>query len=191
MSKLVHIHDVKPIEVFIGRKTRGPITQLMDESTIHRLLHLHDGPKDIFAVNPKTKKEVRLTTKNYTLSIEELFADVDKKEEVKKEASVYTDKERDEALNRALNSFAEPKAPEINKPVPIEETKVTETVIENMTDTLKDDNGKEVEVPAGDVTDKPSEIIPENQETKDAPVIENKPSDRAKQYYNKRYTKNN
>ena len=57
MRKLVHIHDVKPIEVFIGRKTRGPITQLMDESTIHRLLHLHDGPKDMFAVDPKTKKK--------------------------------------------------------------------------------------------------------------------------------------
>lgn len=191
MSKLVHIHDVKPIEVFIGRKTRGPITQLMDESTIHRLLHLHDGPKDIFAVNPKTKKEVRLTTKNYTLSIEELFADVNKKEEVKKEASVYTDKERDEALNRALNSFAEPKAPEVNKTVNTEETKVAETAIEDMTDTLKDDNGKEVEVPAGNVTDKPSEIASEKKEIKEEPVVENNTIDRSKQYYNKRYTKNN
>ena len=73
MSKLVKIYDRKPMEIFVGRKTRGPIVGIrLDESIIGRLLRSVDAPRDIYAMGPNNKS-VRLTLDNYMVPENELF----------------------------------------------------------------------------------------------------------------------
>lgn len=71
MALLVRIEDVKYVEVFIGRKIRGPIEMRMEANTIYRILHSLNAPKEIYAL--RNGKRVLLTENNYYLSEDELF----------------------------------------------------------------------------------------------------------------------
>lgn len=135
MMKLVRITDIKPMEIFPGRKTRGPVTMRMDNETIRRLLNQLDAPKGIYAVS-KDDKKVKLTTKNYMLSEEELFSDV-KKPEVKK----FTEtKEYKDAAPKVAPIPAEKKEePKVEAPV-IEkkEEPVSEAKLDSLKSSLQD-----------------------------------------------------
>ena len=75
MSKTVRINDRAPIEVFIGRLTRGPVGPIrMDDTVIGRILRSANAPKDMYAVGPNNKM-VKLTLDNYNKTEEELFED--------------------------------------------------------------------------------------------------------------------
>lgn len=97
MSKLVKINDRKEMEIFLGRKTRGPIELRLSESVICRILNSLNAPKDIFAIGPN-KETVRLTKENYMIPENELFAI--KKVEQEKETS-----EKNDALKTMLENM--------------------------------------------------------------------------------------
>ena len=134
MSKLVKINDRKPIEIYIGRKTRGPITGIrLADNVIERILRSIDAPKDIYAIGPNNKL-VKLTLDNYMKSEEELFS-------IKKETVVNTVDEEAKAKAEALKKSLEARNTVVTEPQTpvVEETKSegsddkkedTETVVE-------------------------------------------------------------
>lgn len=121
MSKLVKILDRKPMEIYLGRKTRGPIIGVrLDESIIARLLRSVDAPRDIYAMGP-ANKTVKLTLENYMIPEEELFA------EEKKETSSLAD-----SIKNVLNKNTEETT-----------TPVTEDKVEETQDAVEDSNKSE------------------------------------------------
>ena len=105
MSKLVKINDRKPMEIFIGRKTRGPVQLRLDESVIGRLLRAMDPPREIYAVNNDGTTKVKLTLQNYQLSEAELF---NEKKDESVNNTVVDNKTED--LKRAIEDLNKSKA---------------------------------------------------------------------------------
>ena len=182
MAKLIHITDIKPMEIFIGRKTRGPIIMRMEDAVIGRLIHSMDPPKGIYAVS-KDGKEVRLDETNYKLTEDQLFGIVPVEKPIEPKP-VDDPKARDESLKKSLEALKlkqqkqaeSTKSDEIEKSdskIEITETDVveeskedyedvkvdtkTEEISEKL-DTLKDEDGKEVNVPDGKINDKPASL---------------------------------
>lgn len=119
MSKLVKILDRKPMEIYLGRKTRGPIIGVrLDESIIARLLRSVDAPRDMYAMGP-ANKTVKLTLDNYMTPEDELFA------EEKKETSSLAD-----SIKNVLNKNTE------------EITPVAEDKTKEVKDTIDEDSDK-------------------------------------------------
>lgn len=140
MAKLVRIDDRKPLEIFAGRKTQGPIQMRLDESVIGRLLRSHDGAKNMYAINPNDKNmKVRLTLVNYMIPEKELFI---KPLDIKPEKEVPVPEKKEET-------------PVVPEPTPATKK---EEVVEPVTE-----EKKEVE----EVTETP---VPEKEEADKAPM---------------------
>ena len=188
MSKLVKINDVKPIEIYIGRKTRGPISGIrLSTSVIGRILRSVDAPRDMYAIGPNNKL-VKLTLENYTKTEEELFNTVKPQTTVNTTANDEA-KLKAEALRKSLEAK---KLAEANTVKPQEvksevvETKPAEETVEIV---------NEPEVQATEAVETKVEEVVETKETVEETTTEEAKESQTKNYnynnYNKNYNKNN
>lgn len=165
MAKLIKIDDRKPLEIFIGRMTEGPVKMRMDEGVIGRLLRDKNGPKNVYALNPQDQTEkIILTLDNYLTPEAELFAkDVPQKpaeEVVVKEEKTERETSIEDRLNRIANA-------EATKPEVVEETPVVEAVTEEVseeTETLVEEVAEQEEVKDEVVEEKPVEEVKKPQQ---------------------------
>lgn len=186
MSKLVKINDRKPIEIYIGRKTRGPVSGIrLSDEVIGRILRSVDGPKDVYAVGPNNVL-VKLTLDNYTKSEEELFnlkpvTPVVDEDEAKAKA---------EALRKSLEAKknAEAKVVEVkSEPTePVVEEKTVETVVEP--EVQVDEKVETVEPAVEEIKEDATEEAPVVNE---APAEEKKAEVTPKNNYNNKYNNYN
>ena len=110
MSKNIHIYDVKYLNIFQSGKTRGPVIMRMEDSVIRRLLNQVDGPRDMYAIDPKNpKREIKITINNYNKTEEELFGSEPK---VSKTVAPQP-KEEDQTMKQALESLKRAKEQEM------------------------------------------------------------------------------
>lgn len=174
MSKLIRIDDRKPLEIFVGRKTEGPIRMRLDESVIKRLLIAKDGPKNIYAINPDDKTAiVKITIDNYLTPEKELFAPKKKEVEVIEEVK---DNTREDALIKSMEALQQIS----NDTTPVkEETKSVEIVEEPIKEVITED----VVAPVIDAVKKEEEVTEE--EKKEEIVAEINPQSQKQQYHNK------
>ena len=153
MSKLVKILDRKPMEIYVGRKTRGPILGIrLDESVIGRLLRSTDAPRDIYAMNP-AGKSVRLTLENYKLTEEELFAET---KEIKKENSLA------DAVQNALNRSAENSSKFVTATEDKSESEKEQDIVIDETLTLKDEKKDDENEKVANMTSGFIHVVDEN-----------------------------
>ena len=178
MSKLIKINDRKPIEIYIGRKTRGPVSGIrLSDAVIGRILRSMDAPKDVYAMGPNNTS-VKLTLDNYMLSEDELFNGV-------KSVPVIDDNEtkaKAEALRKSL---------EAKKNAEIKQDEVKSEAVETVSEkaTVEDDSESEVQV-----DEKVEEDTVTEEKEEEAPVVTEEPKQEAapKNYnnYNKNYNNN-
>lgn len=183
MSKLIKINDRKPMEIYIGRKTRGPIVGVrLSDAVIGRILRSVDAPKDVYAMGPNNAL-VKLTLDNYMKSEEELFG-------LKKETTPVVNeleaKVKAEALKKSLEAK---KITETVKSEP-EAPVVTEEVVAAVTESEVQNTEKVDEVIKNNV----SEEAPVEEIVVTPTVVEDKKEAPVKNYnnynYNKNYNKN-
>lgn len=179
MSKLVKINDRKPIEIYIGRKTRGPVSGIrLSDEVIGRILRSIDAPKDVYAIGPNNTL-VKLTLDNYTKSEEELFnlnpvTPVVDEDEAKAKA---------EALRKSLEAKknAEAKVVEVK-------SEPTEPVVEEKTVETVDEKVEAVEPAVEEIKEDVTEEAPVVNE---APAEEKKAEVTPKNNYNNKYNNYN
>lgn len=200
-SKLVKINDRKPVEIYAGRKTRGPISPIrLDDNVIGRILRSIDAPRDIYAVGPNSET-VRLTLDNYKIPEEDLFKVTPVVPNPVEEDTLT----RNEALKKSLEAAnAKRVAEESNTSVDdvksnTEETKITddektstETADEikdddkvNETNTTSTDNVKE------DDTVTPETSVTEEDDAKKVSETDDKKENDQTSDIKKTYTNNN
>ena len=197
MSKLIKINDRKPIEIYIGRKTRGPITGVrLSEAVIGRILRSIDAPKDIYAMGPNNTL-VKLTLENYMVPEEDLFdtsksAPVMNENDTKAKAEALRkslEAKRAESENKSEDVKSEDVVPVIteenieinNEPKVQNEEKIVENTEAVNTETTENITVKEEDVVVNEANVEKTNSVAETKQ--DAPV---------KNYnnYNKNYNKN-
>jgi len=197
MAKLIHITDIKPMEIFIGRKTRGPITMRMEDNVIGRLIHSMDPPKGIYAVS-KDGKEVRLNETNYKLTEDQLFGIVPVEKPVEPKP-VDDVKARDESLKKSLEALKlkqqkqtdDTKSDEVEKSDSKIETAETDVVEESKNDSEDTKVDVQESITESDIAEKLD--TPKDEDDKETLVSYNKTNDKPANlnYNSKNYNKNN
>ena len=190
MSKLIKINDRKPIEIYIGTKTRGPISGIrLSEAVIGRILRSVDAPKDVYAMGPNNAL-VKLTLENYMKPEEELFNIVTTpavdENEIKAKA---------EALRKSLE--AKKNVEQEVKPEPVKsepvETVITEETTEDIVEpkVQNDEKVEEVKEAETAVEDNTATVEEETKTEETAPVAEVKAPEKNYNNYNKNYNNKN
>ena len=203
MSKLVKINDRKPIEIYIGRKTRGPISGIrLSDAAIARILRSVDAPKDVYAMGPNNAL-VKLTLDNYDKSEDELFnikpAPVVEDNEAKAKAealrkSLEAKKVADTVIVKPeeVKSKVEEPAPKKENDVVVPEPEVQNTEkVEDVKPVTEEVVAPVEEVVAEPAKDENISEVPVEEKTELAAEV--KKADTPKNYnnnYNKNYNKN-
>jgi len=178
MSKYVHIYDVKPLNIFLGRKTRGPIKLRLDDAIINRLLHEMNGPRDIYAIDPSNDKhEVKLTVNNCMLPESEIF-----KPEVK--------------VISKVEPIVEPKEEKIVEDIKVEEVKEEIKLDKEETkEDISEDTIDESEISIDETNTEPSvektEESDNNESLKEVITSQNDRPKQTQQQRQQQYYKNN